>query len=138
MSREKYIPRKRYLYALLFDHKRVYIGQSIDLRRRNREHERDWSWPFKMVPLGSMIGTRADAEEYEYAWRYRAGREGFRVLCKAQDGHDIFEIDPRQRMDSHRLRIASTLKWPAEHKRKFRWWPWLAGAAVLVMLHLIR
>ena len=138
MSREKYIHRKRYLYALIFDHKRVYIGQSIDLDRRHRQHARDWPWPFKMVLLGSMVGTRADAEEYEYAWRYRAGREGYRVLCKSQDGLDIFEIDPRQRMDSHRYRIASTLKWPAEHKRKFQWWPWLVGAVILAMLHFFR
>jgi len=138
MPREKYLPRKRYLYALMFDHKRVYIGQSIDLGRRNREHSCDWAWPFKMIMLGSMIGTRADAEEYEYAWRYRAGREGFQVLCKSPDNADIFEIDPTQRMDSHRYRIASTLRWPAEHRRKFRWWPWLVAALVLAALHLIR
>ena len=134
MSREKYFHRKRYLYALMFDHKRVYIGQSIDIRRRSREHARDWSWPFKMVMLGSMVGTRADAEEYEYAWRYKAGRSGFRVLCKSPSSNDVFEIDPRQRMTPERHQLASSLRWPADHGSAWPWWPWIVLAILLALM----
>jgi len=136
MSRQKYTPRKRYLYALIFDRKRVYIGQSIDLGRRYREHSRDWCWPFHLVPLGSIRGTYADAEEYEYAWRYRAGREGFRVLGKSQDNSDIYEIDPRRRMNHDRYRIASTLRWPEEHRRRVRRWRWILPSLLLLGLFL--
>lgn len=135
MSRsQKYSPRKRYLYALKLDHKRVYIGQTIDIGRRHKEHRRDWSYPFQMIELGSIVGTQADAEEYEYAWRYRAGRSGFRVLCKSPTSADVFEVNPARRMDRQRYRIASTLRWPMEHRAGRGWWQWIAGAAVLLLL----
>lgn len=133
MSRaQKYKPRRRHLYALLFDRRRVYIGQTIDLGRRQKEHKRDWCYPFQMVELGSIMGTQADAEEYEYAWRYRAGRSGFRVLAKSPRSADIFEINPRRRMTWRRHRIASQLRWPSEHRAGWGWWPWIVIAAILL------
>ena len=135
MSRaQKYKPRRRYLYALMFDRKRVYIGQTIDIGRRHKEHRRDWNYPFRMIELGSIVCTQADAEEYEYAWRYRAGRTGFSVLCKSPTSSDIFVINPACRMDRQRHRIASTLRWPKEHRAGRSRWPWVAGAVVLLFL----
>ena len=135
MSRsQKYKPRERHLYALMFDSKRVYIGQTIDIGRRHKEHRRDWNYPFQIIELGSIVGTQADAEEYEYAWRYRAGRSGFRVLCKSPTSADVFEINPARRMDRQKHRIASTLKWPEEHRAGWGWWPWIAFAAALLLL----
>lgn len=135
MSRaQKYKPRRRHLYALMFDRRRVYIGQTIDLGRRQKEHRRDWCWPFEMIELGSIVGTQAEAEEYEYAWRYRAGRSGFRVIAKSPRSVDIFEINPRRRMDSQRYRLASTLRWPSDHRAGWGWWPWVAIAAALMLI----
>lgn len=118
----------------MFDSKRVYIGQTIDIGRRQKEHRRDWNYPFQMIELGSIVGTQADAEEYEYAWRYRASQSGFRVLCKSPTNAEVFEIDPSRRMDRQRHRIASSLRWPKEHQVGWGMWPWVACAAVLLFL----
>ena len=135
MSRaQKYRTRRRHLYALLFDRKRVYIGQTIDLGRRHKEHRRDWCYPFQMIELGSIDGTQAEAEEYEYAWRYKAGRSGFRVLCKSPSSNDVFEIDTKRRMTPHRHQLASSLRWPADQRSAWPWWPWIVLAMLLALM----
>lgn len=135
MSRaQKYKPRRRYLYALLFDRKRVYIGQTIDIDRRHKEHQRDWCFPFELIELGSIVGTQADAEEYEYAWRYRAGSTGFRILCKSPRSSDVFEINPRRRMSPARHQIAAGLRWPSAHQPGWGWWQWVAVVATVLLL----
>ena len=135
MSRaQKYRTRRRHLYALLFDRKRVYVGQTVDFGRRHNEHRRDWCYPFQMIELGSIDGTQAEAEEYEYAWRYRAGRSGFRVLCKSPSSNDVFEINPRRRMTPERHQLANSLRWPVDHQIAWRWWPWMILAILLGLM----
>ena len=135
MSRaQNYRTRRRHLYALLFDRKRVYIGQTIDLGRRHKEHRHDWCSPFQMIELGSIDGTQAEAEEYEYAWRYRAGRSGFRVLCKSPSSNEVFEINPKRRMTPERHQLASNLRWPSGHGSAWPWWPWIVLAILLALM----
>jgi len=135
MSRaQKYRTRRRHLYALLFDRERVYVGQTIDLGRRYKEHLRDWCYPFEMIELCAIDGTQAEAEEYEYAWRYRAGRSGYRVLCKSPSSNDVFEINPKRRMTPERHQLASSLRWPADHGSAWPWWPWIVLAILLALM----
>lgn len=114
MSRaQKYHTRPRHLYALLFDNRYCYVGQSVDLKRRGREHERDWPEQFEMIHLGTMQGSQAQAEDYEYAWRWKAHRAGWRLYGKQARTGSVFVIgNPRSRMLPQHYRIADGLKWP--------------------------
>ncbi len=109
---QKYRARERHIYALVFEDNRVYIGQSVDIKRREGQHKA-WSggWntnKFRVVPLDTMTGTYAQAEEYEYAWRYKAMRAGFKVY-----GKPGLIIDARRRMYWNRYMIAwKAKKWP--------------------------
>ena len=128
---QKYHVRERHLYALLFQSGKAYIGQTIDLRRREREHARSWAEPFEMVQLGTMFGTQAQAEDYEYAWRFRAAMSGYTVLGKTWDG-SVFVIRPLKRMTAERRAIARRCRWPKEAKRN-RWprfFRWLLGSCL--------
>ena len=80
MGRERYMSRRRYLYALRFGWRHCYIGQTIDPPRRFAEHRRAWPRHFRPLILGSVIGSRADAEHYEEAYRYLAWRRGWSIL----------------------------------------------------------
>jgi hypothetical protein len=133
MGREqKYKARQRYFYALLFDNGHCYIGQSTDLKRREREHRRFWLLDFRMLPLGSIEGTQADGEEHEYAWRYVASRQGWRVYGRNRAG-ETFLIDPRKRLTWKRRAIASRLRWPASERRGS---PWRLGLVLIIALAL--
>ncbi len=132
MSRaQKYKPRRRLLYALQFDRRQVYIGQTVDLGRRHREHLKTWRRPFHVIPLGEMVGTHASAEEHEYAWRFVAGRQGFQVLGMTRNSLDPFLIDPRRRMNASRRRLAAGLRWPGTRKSP---WPWIAAGILIAAL----
>lgn len=109
---EKYQARERHLYALRFPGRRVYIGQTVNLHRRAYQHHRAWPEDFEMLPLSTMHGTEAEAEDWEYAWRHVARRAGMTVLARSRDGEPFIVRDTGARMTLERYRIAKRLRWP--------------------------
>ena len=135
---EKYQARERHLYALRFPGRRVYIGQTVDLRRRAYQHRRAWAEPFEMLSLSTMRGTEAEAEDWEYAWRHVARRAGFTVLAKSRDSQPFVVRDAAARMTPRRYAIAHDLRWPdpkVTSKRRFRLV--VAAAVAAALLYLI-
>jgi hypothetical protein len=142
VSDQAYRKRTRHLYALLFESGRAYIGQTVDMRRRNAEHAKAWASPFNMVHLGDCQGTYADAEDHEYAWRYVGGQAGWTILARDRQ-NNTFVVNPENRMTPDRCRIAARCRWPRQHRRtgwSAPWWlQWLTWqgatlAAVVLML----
>ncbi len=119
------------MYALLFENGCCYIGQSTDLKRRehqHRHHSGGWlGQPFTMVPLSTINGTKAQAEDHEYAWRYVAVRNGWRVYGKPPN----IRVNTVLRMNSRRHAIARQCSWPAQ-QRGGGFFKWIALAAGLV------
>jgi hypothetical protein len=109
--------RTRYLYALVFhDGDRVYVGQSVEPRRRNTQHRQMWGREkYTMHVLSKITGTYADAEEMEYAWRKCAKDSGFEVY-----GMKGVVVNPDLRMTPARAAAAARLRWPASARRKGR------------------
>lgn len=111
---QKYLPRPRYLYALFFNGGCCYVGQTIDLLNREKQHRGSrggWQGrPFQFVPLGQMVGTQADAEVHEYAWRYKAFQKGWRIYAKPPG---VLIRDPRRRTTWHMKNLAHGFMWPA-------------------------
>lgn len=104
---EKYHPRERHLYALIFSGRRCYVGQTVDTRRRWNQHRALWRQPFTPVVLASLVGTHADAEEHEYAWRIAAHQRGWRVYGKP----GVF-VNPMRRAHGRRWALARACRWP--------------------------
>jgi len=126
MSRaQKYHNRQRHLYALLFDNRHCYVGQTIAVKRRESEHKRDWGRPFRMVHLGTMEGTQAQAEAHEYAWRWKAHRAGWRNYGKNRAGEVFIISDPKRRMLREHHKIAACLKWPQKESPRIDGYRWL-------------
>lgn len=111
---QKYLPRPRHLYALFFNNGCCYVGQTVDRAQREKQHRSSrggWQGrPFTFVPLGVMTGTQADAELYEYAWRYKAFQKGWRVYSKPPG---ILIRDPHRRTTGHMRSLAHGFTWPA-------------------------
>lgn len=111
---QKYLPRPRYLYAFFFNGGCCYVGQTVDLLNREKQHRGSrggWQGrPFQFVPLGQMVGTQADAEVHEYAWRYKAHLKGWRIYAKPPG---MLIRDPRRRTTWHMQNLALGLAWPA-------------------------
>lgn len=80
---QKYHKRTRYLYALLFDNEQaVYIGQSVDLKKRWAQHRSKagkWNRHFRPIELASYDMTQHEAEHMEELWRCKAVQSGWRV-----------------------------------------------------------
>lgn len=143
MGAEKYHLRPRHLYALVFPGRRVYIGQTVDLKRRAYQHRRSWHEPFEVLPLIEVTGTELQVEDWEFAWRYVAQRAGKIVLARARGGEPFIVRDPRARMTAERYRIARGLRWPTANtatprrrKRKVAFAIGLAAAAVVLAVIL--
>lgn len=118
---QKYERRSRVLYALLFESGRVYIGQTVEAKRRAKEHGRTWAEPFRFVQLEEMTGTQSEAEDHEFAWRHRASLAGYVVVAKSWAGETFVVSDTRQRMDDERWTIAERLRWPRELRMRKPW-----------------
>ncbi len=103
---QKYLPRPRHLYALFFEGG-CYLGQTVDLLNREKQHRSPrggWQGrPFQFVPLGQVVGTQADAEVHEYAWRYKAFQKGWRIYAKPPG---VLIRDPRRRTTRHMKSLA--------------------------------
>lgn len=131
---ERDLVRDRYIYALLFFNDCCYIGQSVDTNRRLREHilKSGWDKKFVMLKLDKVKGTYYDAEDYEYAWRACAQKNGWKIYGLPPD----VIVDPSRRMNAKRNKILSKLIWPkiaTLRKRKIRkFFSWLFFLGALV------
>lgn len=134
---QKYHDRPRTLYALLFNNGACYIGQSIDAQERLTQHRSPrGGWcgaSFKMIELGTVIGTQLECEDYEYAWRYKAYKAGWVVYGKPPN----VVINPTRRLTLKRRAFALTLRWPSKYSRCARLWPWTVGILALTVLAIL-
>lgn len=142
---QAYHPHKRIIYGLMWpETRRCYVGQTVDMERRRKEHQRAWATPFTMVAFETMTGTRADGEDHEFAWRYRCLESGWTPLAKTKAG-EVFVSKPHRHMTPQRMAIAQRCQWPKAYrvnKAALPWWVrWLfwqtaAFACVPFILHL--
>jgi predicted GIY-YIG superfamily endonuclease len=118
---QKYHARPRQLYALLFENGCAYIGQSIDVKERERQHRRPaGGWcgkPFQCVLLGVVHGTEEQAKHHEHAWRHVAHKRGWTIYAKPP----AMVVNHRRQMSLYRYLLAWTLRWPREHNRNRTW-----------------
>jgi predicted GIY-YIG superfamily endonuclease len=136
---EKYHARPRHLYTLLFENGCCYVGQTTDLKRRESQHRNPaggWgNQPFTFVHLATMEGTKEQAEDHEYAWRYTAQRAGWRIYGKPPN----VRVNTVLRMNSRRQAIARQCTWPSPKRNAWGWMKWIFGlsaAAAIVALAL--
>ena len=134
---QKYRTRRRHLYALLFQNGACYIGQTVNLKARLAQHRLpSGGWigaQFELVHLGQANGTQLQAEDHEYAWRYKAQNAGWIVYAKPPS----IIIDASRRMTMKRRLLSLGMRWPRKHRRTLGLWPWAAGtlaAAAMVIL----
>lgn len=110
---QKYLPRPRHLYALFFNSGCCYVGQTVDLVQREKQHRSSrGGWQgrdFRFIPLDQVVGTQADAEVHEYAWRYKAHLKGWRIYAKPPG---VLIRDPRRRTTWHMKSLAHGFAWP--------------------------
>jgi len=129
---QKYHPRERTLYALLFPNGCCYVGQSVNPHEREQQHRRPaggWNRPFVFQTLGQIVGTEEEAADYECAWRLQAQARGFRIYGKPPG----MVVNPRRVAQNKHHRLARTLKWPSDRaKRSPAWWFWLIATLVLL------
>lgn len=137
MGREKYINRQRHVYALTFQRRpwHVYIGQSVDPKRRLVQHQQSGDWDgmgvMILTPLTVYTGTRMDVERWELVWRVRAQACGWRVYGGSNDDGP-YVVDPLKRASRDDIRMAKRCKWPLRQTRSCR--SWLAGVSALLTL----
>lgn len=136
---QKYRTRPRHLYALLFQNGACYIGQTVNLRTRLAQHRLpSGGWmgaQFELVHLGQVNGTQQQAEDHEYAWRYKAQSAGWIVYAKPPS----IIIDASRRMTMKRRLLSLGMRWPRNYRRTLGLWPWAAGTlAVAAMVILAR
>lgn len=127
--------RIRYLYVLMFADQSCYVGQTVSLKHREAQHRQTWNKKFKMYKLCKMKGTYQEAEEYEYAWRYKAFQQGLLV-----HGAPDYHVDPTRRLTDLRKWLSQRLTWPnhitppqALHSGK----KWLGRLVTLVTLGVL-
>ena len=126
MGREKYVNRQRHVYALTFEGRptHVYIGQSIDPKRRLAQHRQSGDWnglgAITLTPLAVHSGTRMDVERWELIWRVRAQQRGWRVFGGSNDDGP-YEVDPSRRASREDIALARRSHWPLG--RKLPIWP---------------
>lgn len=108
---QKYHARERHLYALKFKDGAVYIGQTVDMERRQKEHESvagGWPSAFEFQHLSTIQGTQLEAEDHERAWRYVAAAHGHQIYGKPPG----IVVDCRRQQTPNSLKLAKTLRWP--------------------------
>jgi hypothetical protein len=117
---QKYRARPRHLYALLFADG-CYIGQSVNPQARAAQHRRPaGGWcgrRFRLVLLGTVNGSEAEAKDYEHAWRLKAQAHGWQVYALPPG----IVCDPRRQATFKHRRISWTLRWPRRHSRQLVW-----------------
>lgn len=100
----------RYIYALIFADERCYIGQSINPRRRFRQHAtvEGWEEDFETLILDHTFGNYWDAGFLEYAWRWVAHRAGWRTYSAPGIYSESLDVVVRDGAKRHAL----SLSWP--------------------------
>lgn len=115
---QKYHARDRVIYALLFGNGYAYIGQSVDVVQREKQHRRPtggWAGqPFQLAVLERVQGTEAHAVELEHAWRLKASRAGWGIYAKPPG----IPCNPWYRATAHRRWLALWRRWPWRHSRR--------------------
>lgn len=124
--------RVRYIYGLFFSDGNAYIGQTVSLSRRHREHRKSWPSRFRIVRLDRLRGTYADAEIAEQAWRCLAVEQGRTIL--AFQGDASVQVNPNLRRTEKVQAYISRKKWP---KRLVPWFPWFRLFSTLIGALLI-
>ncbi|WP_447896623.1 GIY-YIG nuclease family protein [Stenotrophomonas acidaminiphila] len=141
-QQERHQGRTRHIYALIFKDKHCYVGQTNDLERRKSEHMSErggWREPFEMIHLDTMKGTREEAEDYEYAWRYTAQRKGWSVIGKPPK----VVVNSSTHMTIQRHRIAKKKRWPRNTSDSLIWntitftFGFIAITTLLLSLHFV-
>lgn len=87
--------RERAVYALIFADERCYIGQSIDPKRRFKQHgfpSSGWDESFQPVILQTDYHNVWNANRLEFAWRWAAHLAGWRVYAKPGEFFDNLPI----------------------------------------------
>lgn len=115
MRDEKYHQRERHIYALLFNNNAVYIGQTVSLSRRQKEHESNaggWPRSFEFKYLATVNGTKELAEDHERAWRYVAASNGHKIYAKPPG----IVVNCRYQQTVSSRQIAKHLQWPVAKK----------------------
>ncbi|WP_080052363.1 GIY-YIG nuclease family protein [Stenotrophomonas maltophilia] len=129
---QKYHIRSRTLYALVFENGHVYIGQTVDLDQRQKQHRSlrgGWEGkPFDVVNLGSVNATEAQASEYEYAWRINAAKAGWKIYAKPPG----VTCDPWKRATRQRQHLAGSLSWQIPRRR----FPFFKLAALIAAISI--
>lgn len=127
MGRQKYYVRRRFIYALFFENNAVYIGQSVDPKRREAEHKRpsgEWCGaPFRMRVLYEFQGTHSDGEHFERSYRLRAKRRGLAVY-----GLPHVFINPENQATIYQRVASYRVPWPRQEGRS----PYLRWAVLFV------
>lgn len=130
---QKFCARPRTLYALLFPTGHAYIGQSVDVIKREQQHRRPaGGWcgkAFDCVVLEIRTCTELQAADLEHAWRLKALRHGWMIYAKPPG----LVVDPRRRATLKRRWLSFGRRWPRQHSRT-RWRRLLAGACAVVVL----
>ncbi len=130
---QKYKKRTRYIYALLFTNGCCYIGQTVDTDRRFREHKSQhggWGYMadyFTPIVLSEIHATQQEAEDHEFAWRFKANKNGWDIYGLPPN----IKVSPRRKMNWRRRLIATRCKWPSKHRVHRNWsflWKWPAIA----------
>jgi predicted GIY-YIG superfamily endonuclease len=124
---EKYFIRPRHLYALHFANGHVYIGQTVDLKQRERQHrsrQGGWHRDFTLLHLETIQATQAQASDHEVAWRAIAHRAGHGVYAKPP-GILIRRHGALLTSDSRRLMRGR--RWPLKRVRSWTWAWWVAA-----------
>ena len=75
-----------------------------------------------MEVLHCIEGTRTDGEHYEYAYRLKAQRRGWRVVAQRKHttyayGPEIFVINPKKNATIYQRWDSYFLPWPKGHTR---------------------
>lgn len=121
MGNERYYRRKRFIYALVFPTGGVYIGQSVNLKRRWSEHasfKGGWgNLRFKPYYLFDAHCTFAEAEDLEQAYRVLAREKGYFVYGLPQ-----VVVNPHSRATEWHYRQAKRLPWPVKRPRQKSYW----------------
>lgn len=128
---ERHHARVRHLYVLRFNNNAVYIGQTVDLKRRENQHRSaagGWKTELEFIPLESVTGTKEELEHHEFAWRYVAQCNGHVVYGKPPN----IIVNPAKKLTWERRRLVKQKAWTIRKKHNHTW-SWATASAVVAL-----
>ena len=72
--------KKRFIYTLIFDGGRIYVGHSISPGKRIKAHKREKKESFSCLILDSLDCDQAEARDMEYVWRWYLHLDGWNII----------------------------------------------------------